>query len=61
MSEDDWVPVKVTILDYNSVYSKDERVRLVPGTKEGEWVTVLVQRKYKDDIKTVHSNLSCFF
>ena len=58
---EDWVSIDIPVLDWESTYSKDPRVRLIPGTNNGTKVSVLVQRKNVSQIKPVQASLGFFF
>lgn len=58
---EDWVSVDISIIDWDSTYSKDERVKLIPGTRDNNKVSILVQRKNLKDIKPIQASLGFFF
>lgn len=60
MSE--WVPLKITIFDYDANYRNDPNVRLIPNSLEKDiWIKVLVKKEYADKIEVKKVSLGGYF
>lgn len=59
MSE--WVPLTITIYDYDANYRNDPNVRLVPDSCKKDWVKVLVKEEYVDKVKVKKVSLGGYF